>query len=129
MSYQAVQDFYRRLAASPDLVERYNALTHTFFLGYRPKKIVAFAAMTGHHFSVEELDVVRLTNRVRGRSTSLLQSCDDEVDYEPTEYPHTPDSFTEFRKRHGREVGELPREKIPKKRDPGSDALGGHNQR
>ena len=128
MSYEAVQAFYRTLAESPELAGRYRSLTWGFWLGYRPSKIVAFAAMTGYQFTVEELNAVRLTNRVEKRAMSFSEWVEEEVDYEPTEYPHSPDSFTEFRKRYGREVGELPSGEKSKVADCGSDVLGNHNK-
>ena len=69
MSHAAVRAFYQALAESPQLTARYRTLTQGFF-GYKPEKIVAFAAVSGHEFTARELEYIRLTNVEGGHRMS-----------------------------------------------------------
>ena len=109
MSHQAVRDFFRSIAKSDELRQQYKALTHGL-LGYRPEKIVAFAASQRHDFTREELEFVRLTNEeeyqyamfeLAGREKEYH----DIPDFEPTELPHPPAAPELFYSTHGRHVG------------------------
>ena len=105
MSYDAVRNFYRALVSSAELTAHYETLTQSFWLGYRPAKIVAFAAVMGHRFTIAELEYVRLTNSERGVGLgSRKYEIEEETDYSPTAHPHPPASAEEFRRVYGRDV-------------------------
>jgi hypothetical protein len=109
MSHQAVRDFFHSVGRSPELQRQYRLLTRGLF-GYRPSKIVAFAAVRGHEFTPEELKFVRLTNeeaytyamfKLAGREPEFY----DVADFEPTETPHPPAAPEVFLSTHGRHPG------------------------
>lgn len=104
MSHEAVRAFYREIAAHPGRQHSYKRLTWGFWLGYNPEKIVEYARLPGHEFTVEELEFVRLTNYGHKPAMMLFERYRDEQDYEPTAHPHPPASAEKFRATHGRAV-------------------------
>lgn len=109
MARQAVRKFFRALAKSDELRQQYKALARGSF-GYRPEKIVAFAASQGHHFTQEELEFVRLTNEQEYQYAMLELAGSpkeyyDTPDFEPTELPHAPAAPELFSSKHGRNPG------------------------
>jgi hypothetical protein len=109
MSQQAVREFFGSLDKSDELREQYKLLTRGFF-GYRPAKIVAFAAARGHQFTRDELEFVRLTNE-EGFQYAMFELAgrekeyDDVSDFEPTALPHAPAAPELFHSKHGRQPG------------------------
>ena len=84
--------------------DRYELLTNGWF-GYKPEKIVAFAAQGGHEFTVDELNFVRLTNVSSRGPMGASYSIKDVCDYTPTKHPEPPFSAEEFHETHNRKVG------------------------
>ena len=62
MSLEAVRAFYVEVGTDPARAKRYQQLTHHWLTGHNPEKIIALAASTGHHFTLDELNEARLTN-------------------------------------------------------------------
>ena len=104
MAYETVRNFYRILSRSQKMIERYELLTNGWF-GYKPEKIVAFAAQGGHEFTIAELNYVRLTNYRVGGSMGRSHQIQDDCDYQPTEHPKPPVSPEQFCAAHKRKVG------------------------
>lgn len=87
MSQKAVRTFYQKLADSPTLAARYAALTNRLWLWHSPAKIVHFAAMTGHTFTVAELEAARETNYYQKKAMLAFPKLITTHDYEPTAQP------------------------------------------
>ena len=104
MAHETVRNFYRILSRSQKMIERYELLTNGWF-GYKPEKIVAFAAQGGHEFTVDELNHVRRTNVSSRGPMGARSSIKDVCDYSPSEHPEPPFSAEEFRATHNRKVG------------------------
>lgn len=91
-----VAGFYRALAESPELAASYRQVALSNPTGFEVAKIVVFAEAVGYRFLAADLEYVRLTNINDGDV--------DEVDLQPTRYPHPPASPERFRAAHGRDV-------------------------